>query len=176
MPKKALYITSFSLLLGTCIFTAIYLKFNLDIALSLAITLGTTGYHFIMRQLVGGTYNLIMKNNANYSKRWYYVNEWENKIYKKLGVKQWKQYIPTYAPDSFNPKLHSWEEIVKAMCQAELVHETIMLLSFLPIIMTVWFNTFWVFFITSLVAALAEMIFVIVQRFNRSRIIKMMKK
>ena len=61
------------------------------------------------------------------------------------------------------------------MCQAELVHETIVVLSFLPILAGIWFGDFPVFIITSLVAAMVDMSFVIMQRYNRQRIMKVMR-
>ena len=63
-----------------------------------------------------------------------------------------------------------------AMCQAELVHETIMVFSFLPIIASVWFESIGVFVITSIVSALIDLIFVIIQRYNRPRIIRILQK
>ena len=61
------------------------------------------------------------------------------------------------------------------MCQAELVHETIMLLSFVPILAYLWFGALEVFIITSILAAGFDGMFVIIQRFNRSRVINMIK-
>ena len=42
--------------------------------------------------------------------------------------------MPTYDPTLFGPQIHSWDEIAQDMCQAELVHETIVVFSFLPIV------------------------------------------
>ena len=84
--------------------------------------------------------------------------------------------MPTYNPAVFDPKLHSWEEIAQAMCQAELVHEIIVLLSFLPLLAAIPFGAFPVFLITSLLAALYDFSFVIMQRYNRPRIIRFIEK
>lgn len=62
------------------------------------------------------------------------------------------------------------------MCQAELVHETIVVLSFVPIIPSVLvFGDLPVFIITSLAAAIIDVTFVIIQRYNRPRIIRHIK-
>lgn len=58
------------------------------------------------------------------------------------------------------------------MCQAELVHETNMALSFLPLIAVRWFGAFYVFLLTSVCGAL----FVIMQRYNRTRVVKIALK
>ena len=84
--------------------------------------------------------------------------------------------MPTYTPDIFDPKLHSWDEIAQAMCQAEIVHEVIIVLSFLPLLATIPFGAFPIFLITSLLAAMYDASFVIIQRFNRPRILKFIEK
>ena len=80
--------------------------------------------------------------------------------------------MPTFDPDTFNPELHSWDEIAQAMCQAELVHETNMILSFIPVVASIWFGAFRVFMFTSLAGACLDGCFVIMQRYNRPRVIK----
>ena len=124
---------------------------------------------------MGLVFNLTMNNKANYKKRWYQVSHWERSLYETLKVKKWKGKMPTYETSLFDPKKHTWEEIIQAMCQAELVHETIVVLSFLPILAGIWFGDFPVFIITSLVAAMVDMSFVIMQRYNRQRIMKVMR-
>ena len=60
------------------------------------------------------------------------------------------------------------------MCEAEITHEIIALFSFVPILFSLKIGELAVFIITSLIAAGIDMIFVIVQRFNRPRIIRLM--
>lgn len=144
--------------------------------LSFAITYGTFFYHFAMRLLVGHILDRTMQNKADYRKAWYQLRTWETKLYKRLNVRKWKRKMPTYDPSLFDPKLHSWEEIVQAMCQAELVHEVIAVLSFLPLLAAIPFGSFFVFLSTSLLAALFDLSFVIMQRYNRPRILKLLSK
>ncbi len=80
--------------------------------------------------------------------------------------------MPTFNPEVFSYKKHSWDEIAQAMCQSELVHETNMILSFVPLIAFKWFGSFYVFLITSVCGAVFDLIFVIMQRYNRTRVIK----
>lgn len=143
-----------------------------DIYLSLAITFGTISYHLGMRLLVGLLYDVGMKNRADYTKKWYQLHPWESRLHQLLHVKKWKDKMPTYHPESFSVKSHTWDEIAQAMCQAELVHETNMLLSFLPVIASKWFGAFSVFFLTSTGGAVFDLLFVIMQRYNRARIVK----
>jgi hypothetical protein len=157
------------------IFVVVYRSTANDVAFTLAITFGTIAYHFIMRLLVGFVINLCLCNHVDYRAKWFRVSEAEQKIYKKLGVKKWKRRMPSYDPSSFDNTVHSWDEIAQAMCQAELVHELIIVFSFLPIFAAVPFGALPVFVITSVLAACLDAMFVIMQRYNRPRIIKLME-
>lgn len=168
--------TAFVSVLLTIIFVILYQQSDMDLWLTMAITFGTIAYHFCMRLLVGLVVNLRMGNRANYRGKWYQLRPLEEKLYKILQVKKWKDKMPTYSPEIFSTKEHSLAEIVQAMCQAEVVHEVIMVLSFLPILAVIPFGEFWVFFITSLLAAGFDLMFVMMQRFNRPRIIKLLNR
>ena len=72
--------------------------------------------------------------------------------------------MPAYRPDTFSSKKHIWDEIAQAMCQSELVHETNIILSFVPLAASLCFGSFWVFFITSLCSAVFDLLFVICKR------------
>lgn len=130
---------------------------------------------FIMRWVVAFIYNSIMHNRADYRKRWYQVSKSEMKLYEKLRVKKWKNRMPTYNPSLFDPRQHTWEEIAQVTCQAELGHETIVVLSFAPIVAGHWLGGYPAFIITSILAAMFDMMFVIMQRYNRQRILKLIK-
>jgi len=171
MPKAMKLITTFSLI-TTIITIILFYCFNNDIYLTLAITFGTTFYHLGIRLFVGMLYNIGMKNRADYTKKWYQIYPWENKLYQFLRVKAWKNKMPTYNPESFSYKKHSWNEIAQAMCQSELVHETNIILSFISLIVSKWFGSFYIFLITSVCSAIFDLLFVIMQRYNRVRVIK----
>lgn len=174
--QKLVKEVAFGTLIATVLFTVLYRLYPTGVVLTLAITAGTICYHFSMRLLVGFIFDRIMGNRADYRKNWYQLKPWEPSLYKLLRVKSWKGKMPTYNPDLFDPRKHSWDEIAQAMCQAELVHETIVVLSFLPIMAYIWFGSIEVFIITSLVSAGIDMIFVIMQRYNRPRIIQIAER
>ena len=144
--------------------------------LSLAITFGTMSYHFLMRFAVGGAVDAIFHDRMNYRRRWFAPKHFEAPLYKALGVKSWKKHMPTYSPDTFSLEHHTLEEIVQATCQSEVVHEIIALLSLVPIAFTAVWGEFWVFLLTSIAAALFDLSFVIMQRYNRPRLIKMLER
>ncbi len=175
MAKSMKMIAATSFLL-TIVFALLYCSTSIEVLLTLAITAGTIAYHFLMRLMVGTVFQLCMHNRADYTKKWYHVSKKEMQFYQKIKVKQWKNKMPTYDTDAFDTGKHSWDEIVQAMCQSELVHETIVLCSFLPIIASVWFGAFWVFVITSVCSAMFDLLFVFMQRFNRCRILNIKNK
>ncbi len=151
-------------------------RFAWDTWLTLTITFGTIAYHFIMRLLVGWIFSLVMKNRADYTRKWYQLRPWEQKLYRFLRVKKWKNRLPTYVPESFSKQEHAWEEIAQTMCQAELIHETNALLSFAPLAASIWFGSLAAFLITSLAGAAFDLLFVIVQRYNRDRAVRLCRR
>ncbi len=166
---KIIAVLSFA---ATAVFAIIYQIKPLGIFLTLAITAGTVFYHFSMRLLVGGIFNKLMHNDADFNKKWFQITKAEQKLYDALKLKKWKKHLPTYDPSVFDTRLHTLEEIAKATCQAELVHETIALLSFLPIVASAWLGSAEVFIITSVLSAAFDLCFAALQRYNRPRLLK----
>lgn len=173
---KIMKLTSCFTTLAALTCTVLYIYIGNKLLFSLAITFGTTAYHFLMRLFVGHLTDRVLQNNVDYTRKWFRQSRFESILYSKLKVKKWKNNMPTYAPQNFDSRVHSWDEIAGAMCQAELVHEVIIVLSFLPVVASVFFGAFWVFLVTSLLAACYDGMFVIMQRYNRPRIIKLINK
>lgn len=174
--KNTIQNTTIISLVVFLVFTILNICFPSGILLTLSITFGTIFYHFGMRLLVGAVVNKIMNNRADYTRKWYQVGKMEAQIYKVLNVKKWKGNMPTYDPDLFSLEKHTWDEIAQAMCQAEVVHEIICALSYLPIFAAGVFGELPVFVITSVLASIFDLSFVMIQRYNRSRIVRMIKK
>lgn len=168
---KGIAAVSFGL---TSILVIIYIRLQTEPVLSLAVTFGTISYHFCIRLLIGLLYQVFMQNHADYRRKWYRTKQWEQKLYRIMRVKSWKRKLPTYDAGRFDPSVRSWDEIAQAMCQSELVHETNVIFSFLPLMACIWFGAFPVFLITSILAACFDLIFVVIQRYNRTRILRMM--
>ena len=175
MPNTVRRIT-IGLLTLAVLFGGLYCRLGAGVFLTLAVTMGTAGYHLGSRVLCGKCYDHIMNNRADYTRGWYQPRPWEKRLYEILQVKRWKDKMPTFYPETFSARHHTWEEIAQAMCQAELVHETIVLLSFLPVLAALWLGEFWVFFLTSFFAAAFDLVFVILQRYNRPRVVKLIGK
>lgn len=174
MKTKMCLVTAISLL-GLLISGGIYCFTKNSGVFSLCITFGTILYHFAVRLLVGFILDKRYKNQMDPTKKWFKEKTFEPKLYKFLKVKKWKKHLPTYNTLYFDIKSKSLSEIIGATCQAEVVHEVNMLISLVPIVFSVWFGSFAVFLITSFAAAAFDGVFVIMQRYNRPRLMKLLK-
>ena len=155
----------------TAVLIGIYLHTGSSAMKTAAISFGTTAYHFVMR-LVVGYWIPPVKGTG----RWFRPRRWEAPLYRFLRVKSWKKHLPTYDPGQFSLAKHTPQQIVRNMCGAEVVHEVIMVCSFLPLVLVPLFGGFGVFFITSLLSALVDGMFVIAQRYNRPRMERLVAK
>ena len=144
--------------------------------LAAAISTGTTAYHFLMRLAVGYLVPRLTNYDFDYRHRWFQPRPWEPGFYKKLGIKSWKKHLPTYVPAQFSMEENNLSRIIQNMCGAELVHEIIMALSFLPLALIPVFGAGFVFLVTSVASALFDSIFVMAQRYNRPRLVRIYEK
>ena len=160
--------------LAAAVLTIAYRSFSNDVVLSAAITAGTTFYHFAMRLVVGAIVPRCIKNPL--SRRWFAEKPFEARLYAFLRVKHWKDHMPTYDPASFSLQRNSLEQIVHNSCASEAVHEVIVLLSFIPLLFTFLWGTFPVFLITSVLAAAFDSCFIVMQRYNRPRLLRILAK
>ena len=165
--------TAFLCAVLTAVFAAAFHFSQLDLFLTLAITTGTTCYHFSMRLIVGLLIPVALGKNADPNGFWFRSRCFEAPLYRRLKVRQWKHLLPTYEPESFSLESCSIAQIIQSSCTAEVVHEVIVVLSFLPLLASVPFGAFGVFLITSVFSAAYDSLFVILQRYNRPRFIKL---
>lgn len=142
---------------------------------SAAITFGTAFYHFAVRLAVGLGIDARYHNHMDYTRPWFREKPFEPALYQKMRVKQWKKHLPTFTPEEFDLKSRSLEQVIQAMCQSEIVHEVNMPLSLVPIAFSIWFGSLGVFLLTSCAAFLFDGIFVVMQRYNRPRLMRLMK-
>ena len=164
------------LLVGFVIFFPIYLLTKNAIIEALTITLGVSLYHFVMRLAVGTVVNALMKNQANHENAWFREKSFEAKLYKRLRVRTWRKHLPTYSPSTFDPSQKTVREIVGATCQAEVVHEVIMLLSLLPIALIPLLGGAAALIVTSILSMLFDSLFVTLQRYQRPKLVRVMDR
>lgn len=174
--KKSMYGATALSILFFGLFYAVFRFTQNEVLEILYITAMTFSYHFVMRLTVGFVIKKICNSNFDYNAKRFLPKGFEKKLYKLLKVKKWKSHIPTWSPESLEIKNNSLTDVAKGMCQAEVVHETIAVLSFVPILFSLKYGVPAVFIITSVIAAAFDTVFVIVQRYNRPRIVKLINK
>ena len=139
------------------------------------VTSFTIMYHFWVRIIMGNVSKLF-KKHIKYNQWWFKERKFEKRLYKALRVKEWKDRAPTYNPETFSLKKHSLEEIANTMAKSEVDHWINELISISTIFFSCIWGQFWIFFITALFAMAFDSQFIIMQRYNRPRIVKLMKK
>ena len=133
-----------------------------------AVTMLTLFYHFAMRLIVGETITYLYRDKDFPQDRLgFRLYAFERELYRKLKVTEWKTHVITAKPEQFDLKLVTPKDLLHNVMQAELVHRTIMLLSFVPLLLVIPFGAPWVFITTSVAACLLDGMFVIIQRYNR---------
>lgn len=146
----------------------------------IAISAGATLYHLLLRVLVGRIADCCVSEHTDGSAFWFRQRTWEKKLYHLLRVKQWKHRLPTYFPENFSLEKTEPAVILRHMCVAEIGHELNMVLGFGSMLLSLFTKEpavyLWIFAATAAGAALVDGIFVVIQRYNRPRIQRLLKK
>ena len=141
----------------------------------IGITAFTIMYHFWVRIIMGNVCKLF-KKHINYKQWWFKERKFEKKLYKFLRVKEWKGKALTYNPESFSLKDHSLEEIANTMSKSEIDHWVNELISLSTLLFAIPWGKFEIFFITAIAAMIFDSQFIIIQRYNRPRIVRSLER
>lgn len=174
--KRVMYIAA--VVSMALMFTAfgIYRLNGVKFCITVGITSMTVCYHFTIRLFIGNIVDVIMRNEADWRKPWFREHGFEEKLYKKLKVKKWKNRMPTADEINYDLRKLPMERVIGATCQSEVVHELDILASLAAILFAIPFGDVWVFVITSVLGAVFDLMFVIMQRYNRPRLLRTMKR
>lgn len=146
-----------------------------NIILWTGITAFTIMYHFWGRIILNNVSKLF-KKNINYKQWLFKERKLEKKLYKILRVKDWKGKALTYNPESFSLKEHSLEEIANTMAKSEVDHWINEAISLSTMLFAIIWGEFWIFCLTAVAAMIFDSQFIIIQRYNRPRIVKILEK
>lgn len=174
--KRTMYIIAIISMILMFASFGIYRATGTRVFVTLGITSMTVCYHFTIRLVIGNIVDVIMRNEADWRKPWFRECGFEKKLYKKLKVKRWKDHMPTIDAGLFALEKKPVEGIIGATCQAEVVHELDVIASLAAILFAIPFGDLWVFLVTSVLGAAFDMIFVIIQRYNRPRLLRTLKR
>lgn len=137
------------------------------------ISLFTFLFHFTIRFSLANYILSLIQTNCSYEKWWFREKPFEKKLYKILNVKKWKGHLPTWNDKDFVLNQKDKLLIVKHMCEAEAYHEICALLSFIPLLFSLIWGKFYIFLFTSLGGAVFDLLFALIQRYNRPRLLKL---
>ena len=130
-------------------------------------------YHFGLRIFFG---NVTNKFKINYSHPWYKPRKFEDGLYKLLMVRKWKEKVLTFEPDKYDFENVTLEELATTMSKSELDHWINELISIFSMLFTFVWGCAPAFVISAVVAMLFDAQFIVVQRFNRPIVIRLINR
>ncbi|MBR3614898.1 MAG: hypothetical protein IKL55_06955 [Clostridia bacterium] len=169
-------VIALGVLLSVLCFGAYYSEYaKNDIILWTGITAFTITYHFWGRIILGNVSKLF-KKCINYKMWWFKERKFEKKLYEILKVKKWKGKALTYNPEQFDLKQNSLEQILNTMTKSEVDHWINELISISTMFFGLIWGKTWIFVLAAIVAMIFDGQFIVIQRYNRPRIIKILEK
>jgi hypothetical protein len=118
----------------------------------------------------------LFRMKYNYRHRWFTPKRFEEKLYQILKVKKWKNKIPTYDNAAYSLTKQNIPKAIQMTCHAEVVHEVIAVLSYLPILLGLVIPKVGLFIVLSFVFSVIHLLFSTVQRYNRPRLVGFYEK
>ena len=146
-----------------------------NIFLWVGITAFTITYHFWGRIILGNVSKLFRKH-INYKQWWFKERKCEKKLYEVLKVKKWKGKALTYNPEQFDLKENSLEQILNTMTKSEVDHWINEAISISTMFFGLIWGETWIFVLTAIAAMIFDGQFIVIQRYNRPRVIKIIEK
>ena len=169
-------VIAITLVISIICFTLYYRNiYKNNIILWSGITAFTIMYHFWVRIIMGNASKLF-KKHLNYEQWWFKEKKFEKEFYQLLRVKEWKGNSLTYNPESFSLKENSLEEIANTMVKSEVDHWINEVISLSTLLFAIPWGQFWIFLITAIAAMIFDSQFIVIQRYNRPRVIKILEK
>ena len=148
---------------------------NSKVILWAGITAFTIMYHLWVRIIMGNVCKLF-KPHIKYNGWWFKERSFEKKLYKLLKVKKWKDKALTYNPELFSLKDYSLEDVANTMAKVEVDHWINEIISLTTILFGVIWGNVWIFIVTAIIAMIFDAQFIVIQRYNRPRIVRILEK
>ncbi len=130
-------------------------------------------YHFWLRIIMGNVSKLF---NINHNHWWFREKIFEKKLYRLLRVKKWKGKALTYNPESFSLEKNSLYDIATTMVKSETDHWINELISVSSILFAFLWGEWWIFIVTAIAAMVFDAQFIIIQRYNRPRVLRILER
>ncbi len=130
-------------------------------------------YHFGLRILFGEITKLI---KFDYDLPFFKQKKFEAKLYKLLKVRKWKDKVLTFNPENYDFQNRTLSQLATTMAKSETDHWINEIISVGSIFFSLLWGLFPVFLITAIAAMLFDAQFIIVQRYNRPVVLRLMER
>ena len=139
------------------------------------VTAFTVMYHLWLRLIMGNVTKLF-RHKLNHKCWWFKEKRGESAFYKLIRVKKWKAHALTYDPTQFSLQDNTLEQIANNMTKAETDHWINVGISLTTLLFALLWGELWIFAITAFAAIIFDGQFIVIQRYNRPRVVKLLKK
>ena len=130
-------------------------------------------YHLWLRLIFG---NITKLFHIHYGQWWFRERKFEKKLYAFMNVRHWKKDSLTYDPAAFSLKERTLEQIANTMAKSETDHWINEGISLFAMLFALIWGKFWIFALTSAAAMIFDGRFIVIQRYNRPRVLRVMQK
>lgn len=149
--------------------------FKNEVVLYTGVTAFTIVYQLGLR-LLFGVLTTSFKNKLNTKQFLFKERKFEKKLYEILKVKKWKKRALTYDPEAFNLRKNTKKQVLQTMLKSELDHWINELISLSTLAFALIWGEFGIFLVTCILAMLFDGQFILIQRFNRPRVERLIDK
>lgn len=129
-------------------------------------------YHFWGRLIMGA---VSKRWGITYKHPFFKPLPFEKKLYRALRVREWRDKALTFNPDEFLLSKRTLPEIANTMAKAEVDHWVNEIISITAIFFSLVWGAFPIFLLTSIAAMLFDAQFIVLQRFNRPHIVRLIE-
>lgn len=147
--------------------------FRNAVSLWTGVTAFTVMYHLWLRIIMGNVTKLF---KIHRNQRFFRELPFEKRIYKLLRVRKWKEKVLTYNPGAYDVKNHTLPEIANTMCKSETDHWINVIISLTTLLFSLLWGKLPIFLISAIAAILFDSQFIIVQRYNRPRVMNVIER
>jgi len=130
-------------------------------------------YHFWLR-LIFGNVTKFVRIDRNHP--WFRERKFEKPLYRFLHVKRWKGRALTYRPQDFDLQARSLAEVADTTCKSEVDHWLNEVISVGSIFFALLWGDAWIFLLTAAAAMVFDGQFIVIQRYNRPRLLRILQK
>ncbi len=130
-------------------------------------------YHFGLRIFMG---EITKRFAIDYNHFWFKERRFEKPLYRLLFIRKWKDKVLTFDPAAYDFANRTPHQLATTMSKSELDHWINEIISVVSIFFSLIWGCFPAFFITAVAAMLFDAQFIIVQRYNRPIVLRLMKR